>query len=102
MDNPNHRECFHQLMAGKPAPWIPNYELGCWTAPDGRYGVVLANWTGRPQRVTARDAHFEPGMILYTASKCTKTEPAPVHRHSMAVKLPPHSMALVATVETGN
>ncbi len=30
MNIPNHRQCFHQIMAGKPAPWIPNYELGCW------------------------------------------------------------------------
>lgn len=30
MNNLKHRQCFHQIMAGKPAPWIPNYELGCW------------------------------------------------------------------------
>jgi len=58
--------------------------------------VVLANWTDRPQRVTVRDAHLETGMSLYTATKGVKTEPAPVRRHCLTVKLPPHSMALAA------
>lgn len=66
------------------------------TAPDGRYGVALANWTDRPQRVTVQDTRLEPGMLLHTASKGVKTEPVPVRRHSLVVKLPPHSMALVA------
>jgi hypothetical protein len=75
---------------------IPAVFHGCWTAPDGRYAVTLANWTARPQRVTVRDVRLEPGMLLYTATKGVKTEPAPVRRHCLTMKLPPHSMALVA------
>ncbi len=25
-----HRECFLKIMSGESAPWVPNYELGCW------------------------------------------------------------------------
>ena len=39
-----HRECFNQVMAGKPTPWVPNYELGCW-------GQTIERWfrEGLPQ-----------------------------------------------------
>jgi uroporphyrinogen decarboxylase len=26
----NHRECLRRILRGEPAPWVPNYELGCW------------------------------------------------------------------------
>ena len=74
----------------------PDDPMSRWTAPDGRYAVALANWTALPQRVGVRDVRLDPGMLLYTATKGVKTEPARVRRHSVTVKLPPHSMVLVA------
>ena len=75
---------------------IPAVFHGCWTAPDGRYAVALANWTDRPRRVTVQDARLEQGMLLHTAAKGVKSQSAPVRRHCLTVNLPPHSMVLVA------
>ena len=73
MNNPNHRQCFHQIMAGKPSPWIPNYELGCWGqtvqrwleegAPADR--IYWNFWQGEPFfKIDRHDyAHLHAGMI---------------------------------------
>ena len=34
---------------------IPAVFHAAWQAPDGRTGVVLSNWTGRPQKISLRD-----------------------------------------------
>lgn len=73
MPAPSHRECFHQIMEGRPAPWIPNYELGCWGqtvqrwldegAPADR--IYWNFWQGEPFfQIDRHDyAHLNTGMI---------------------------------------
>ena len=43
----NHRQCFNKVMAGRPTPWVPNYELGCW-------GQTVQRWydEGLPSEAT--------------------------------------------------
>ena len=46
---------------------IPAVFHGAWQAPDGRPGLVLANWTNKPRRVEVADARLGRHPVLSTA-----------------------------------
>jgi hypothetical protein len=48
---------------------VPAVFHAAWTAPDGRFGVVLANWTGRRRRVRLTD----PRLGARATAHCSGT-----------------------------
>jgi hypothetical protein len=69
-----------------------------WQAPDGRIGVVLANWTAKRQKVTVVDPRLAASggkTILHLSAK-RLTSRKPVSSDDwMVVSLPPLSCALM-------
>jgi len=48
---------------------VPAVFHAAWTAPDGRHGVVLANWTDRRQRVQLTDSHLGEHATMHVSGK---------------------------------
>jgi hypothetical protein len=76
---------------------LPAVAHAAWQAPDGRYGVVLANWTAQERTVTVADPRL--------AGRCRVTGGGgkrPVRSRvrcgcTLTLRLPPLSCTLVAT-----
>jgi len=65
-----------------------------WQAPDGRFGVVLANWTERKRQVTLADARPGDRVIIHSAGE-QLTRRTRKHAGSMTVTIPPLGCVLV-------
>lgn len=48
---------------------IPAVFHAAWQAPDGRAGVVLANWTVKPQKVQVADARLSKSFVIHTSGR---------------------------------
>lgn len=76
---------------------IPALFHAAWQAPDGRAGVVLANWTDKPVRTALRDERLGLRPTLHLAGKALESRP--LSRRGTAgmldVTVPPHGCALV-------
>ncbi len=46
---------------------IPAVFHAAWQAPDGRPGIVLANWTNKPRKIAVADARLGKQPILHVA-----------------------------------
>ncbi len=78
---------------------IPAVFHSTWQAPDGRRGIVLANWTARRQKVTVVDARLAKTgvdrLLLHLSSR-RMASCKPVAAEDWAVvSLPPLSCALL-------
>jgi hypothetical protein len=67
----------------------------CWTAPDGRYAIVLANWTTQRQPVTVDDANLGGRAVVHIVSRRSVRAERAVRKHRVRVTLPPLSCAVV-------
>jgi len=75
---------------------LPAVAQAAWQAPDGRYGLVLANWTAQEQSVTVTDPHLAGSCVIHAGGS---QAPVPYERHRgdrHALRLPPLSCVLVA------
>ncbi len=74
---------------------VPAVFHEAYTAPDGRFGVALANWTDRPRRVTLHDARLGARAVVHTAGP--KTARKAIDGDSpLTVTVPAHGCVLVA------
>jgi hypothetical protein len=74
---------------------IPSVFHAAWKAPDGRFGVVLANWTGEQQEVDVSDTRLGREVIQHTSSRCLETNVHLVKGDSLAIRLSPLSCTLI-------
>lgn len=76
---------------------IPAVFHAAWQAPDGRTGVVLANWTDKPQRVRLTDARLDRRVALHSSGKSLAAKALTRARATtaLAVTVPPLGCVLV-------
>jgi hypothetical protein len=74
---------------------VPALAHAAWQAPDGRHGVVLANWTAEEQRVTVHDARLGEAVAIHTCGREVSTATAAVTEARVPVTVPPLGCVLV-------
>lgn len=74
---------------------IPAVFHCAWQAPDGRVGVVLANWTSDPQRVRLSDVRLGANVTQYVSGEMLERKSRRIHGNAISLKLPQLSCALV-------
>jgi hypothetical protein len=77
---------------------LPAVAHAAWQAPDGRFGVVLANWTTEEQTVALADPRLEVPCRAYGAGGKRPERVGPRHGRRRTLRLPPLSCTLVATL----
>jgi hypothetical protein len=76
---------------------IPAVFHSAWQAPDGRPGVVLANWTGAPRAVSVADARLDGiAITLHVSGPQIESSAITPVNGALSVELPPLSCALVS------
>jgi hypothetical protein len=79
---------------------VPSVFHAAWQAPDGRFGIVLANWTTEKQTVIINDTRL-PGtksgdaVVLHTADRALRVAPLHGEEAHRTVALAPLSCALI-------
>ena len=81
---------------------IPAVFCGCWTAPDGRYGVALANWTTKRQRVTVNDGRLGPLARVYLSARRLSTRRVELSGQKVTIQLAPLSCAMLVAADSGD
>jgi hypothetical protein len=77
---------------------IPAVFHSAWQAPDGRAGVVLANWTAQPQTVRLRDERLQAGnarLVLHLSGRALESRVLDASAAGMPITLPALSCACV-------
>lgn len=74
---------------------IPAVFHATWQSPDGRVGVVLANWTEHSQRVQLSDERLGTEVTVYTSGPEFTTHSFATER--VTITLPPHGCTLVTS-----
>jgi hypothetical protein len=74
---------------------IPSIFHTAWQAPDGRFAVVLANWTSRMHRVRVRDSRLGQSGIRHVVARRVSQARWRSAGGSMEVSVPPLSMVLL-------
>jgi len=79
---------------------VPSVFHAAWQAPNGRFGIVLANWTTEKQTVIIKDTRL-PGtktgdaVVLHTSGRALRVGPLHGEAGHRTVALAPLSCALV-------
>jgi Domain of unknown function (DUF6259) len=74
---------------------IPAVFHSVWQSPDGRFGVVLANWTSEKQVVSLSDERLGGQVSESTSAGQVKTVSRRVEGAPLSVLLPPLACALI-------
>jgi len=74
---------------------IPAVLHSAWQTPDGRFGIVLANWTNVTQAVSISDARLGKQIVQSVSTQEVKTRARQANPGKVAVTLPPLSCVLV-------
>jgi hypothetical protein len=74
---------------------IPPVFHSAWQAPDGRLGVVLANWTSEEQRVNLSDPRLGRGVTETISSGKSTTRSRSVNGGKISLSIPPLSCTLL-------
>ncbi len=76
---------------------IPAVFHAAWQAPrsNQRVGVILANWTDKPQRVSVSDARLGNHIAQYDSGDVVKTKTRRLRRDALSVRLAPLSCTLL-------
>ena len=74
---------------------IPAVFHSAWKDPQGRFAIVLANWTKEKQTVTLSDSRLGKQAMESISGNEVSTRPRVVERGSLPVSLPPLSCALI-------
>jgi hypothetical protein len=80
---------------GKRTHRIPAVFQTTWQAPDGRVGVVLANWTSQDQAVSVTDPRLAGTLALHVSGRELISAGVPGAADSVRLVLPPLSCAVV-------
>ena len=83
---------------------IPAVFHAAWQAPDGRAGVVLANWTDQPRKVIVTDRRLGARIVRHVAGRKLVAGTIAVRRvgAGIAVTIPPLGCALLEGVGKGS
>ena len=74
---------------------IPAIFHSAWSAPDGRFGIVLANWTTEEQEVTVSDPRLGYQVTGHFSSKSLESKTLEVEGSSLSISVPPLGCVLV-------
>jgi hypothetical protein len=74
---------------------IPAVLHSAWQSPEGRFGIVLANWTSEDQTVSLADSRLGKQITETISTQDVKTRARPANLGKVAVSLPPLSCALI-------
>ena len=74
---------------------IPAVFDGAWQAPDGRFGIVLANWTTALQKVTVCDSRLGDNVAVHVSCGEMRSAVCKPDGEDLAVGLAPLSCALL-------
>ncbi|MCL5998183.1 MAG: DUF6259 domain-containing protein [Chloroflexi bacterium] len=77
---------------------IPAIFHSAWHAPDGRIGIVLANWTAEPHTVSIQDDRLhagDGGIWLSVSGRSMESSTIDSPSRSVSLTLPPLSCALL-------
>jgi hypothetical protein len=74
---------------------VPAVFHAAWQSPDGRFGIVLANWTKDSQPVSILDGRLGERVLISVSSGELKSQTALVKGGRLETSLPPLSCALV-------
>jgi hypothetical protein len=80
---------------------IPAVFHSAWKDPQGRFGIVLANWTKEKQTVTLSDSRLGKQATESISGDEISTRPRAVERGNLSVSLPPLSCALIESQGEG-
>ncbi len=72
-----------------------------WQAPDGRFGLVLANWTDQPQALAVADPRLAGAVAQHLSGPSLETKPLSDTGDHIALHLPPLSCALIESLGIG-
>jgi hypothetical protein len=81
-----HDRLFHE---------VPAVFHAAWQGQDGRFAVVLANWTQQPQDVTIHDARLTDTVQVHVAAPAVTSGTQAVANGSLTLQLPPLSCTVV-------
>ena len=76
---------------------IPAVFHAAWQAPDGRFGLVLANWTAEPQEVAISDARLPAAVTQHVSQQGLHAQTRQTSNGELSVTLPALSCALLDT-----
>jgi hypothetical protein len=76
---------------------VPALFHAAWQAPDGRFGVVLANWTNGAQQATVSDVRLGDHPVAFVHATDTSFRQLATRDGSVVLSLPPLACALVAS-----
>ena len=79
---------------------IPAVFHAAWQAPDGRFGLVLANWTGKTQEVQVSEPRLGGEAIQHTSSQQMESKSFVANEQRIKISLPRLSCALVASKDS--
>lgn len=74
---------------------IPAVFHSAWQSPQGKFGIVLSNWTKETQTVILSDLRLGTEIAESISAQAVKTRQRPVKRGKTSVHLPPLSCALI-------
>ena len=74
---------------------VPAVVHRTWRGPDGRLGIVLANWTDEAQSFDVDDARFAEGCRWIESAGSVGTSDVPAGR--IALRLAPHASGALVT-----
>jgi hypothetical protein len=74
---------------------IPAVFHAAWGAPDGRFGMVLANWTTELQKVKVSDSRLGSEVAQHISTQGLESKTLTVAGDGLSISLPPLSCALV-------
>ena len=76
---------------------IPAVLHSAWRSPEGRFGIVMANWTKDVQAVSITDARLGKQFLESISTEDVKTRVRQANPGKVSVSLPPLSCVLVET-----
>jgi len=76
---------------------VPAVAHAAWQTPDGRQGVVLANWTTEERSVTVSDSRLGEAAVLHTCGRTAERVEAATGPDGFTVTVPPLACVLVAS-----
>ncbi len=76
---------------------IPAVFHAAWQAPDGRLGLVLANWTTETQEVAVSDSRLGPTVTQHGSARSLDSQTRQTSSGELSVTLPALSCTLLDT-----
>jgi len=76
---------------------IPAVFHAAWISPEGKYGVVLSNWTNESQQINIKDSRFGKHVLVHISSDNIRCNEYELKENTLLLKIPRLSCVLVET-----